>query len=346
MMSAPASWLIVALPVGALIASIIGITWYREIALRRGILAQVSSRTLHDRMVPRGGGIVLAVVSSAALLVGWIAGAISIPLLLSVGAGGAAAGAIGFADDVHDLPPARKFALHVSLSLWLFAVLYTPFLAPWLRAENTAAVIAFALVFLFIPVWLINLFNFIDGIDGLAASAAMGIAFGMIAILALTGGDERLILVLGVLAASVVGFLWFNRPPASIFMGDAGSIFLGYCLSALLLTTVASRQLSIWTWIAALGYFIADTTTTTLSRMLMVKRWYGVHRSHAYQNLARIHKSHALVTYGITAYQFFWALPLAVWSGLRPAAGPMAAFLSVAPIVAWTLRFGPRLSSD
>jgi len=330
----------------AMLATFAGTVWYRRIALRRGILAQVNSRTLHEQSVPRGGGVVFAAVFSAAILVGWLAGLVSTRLLLAVGVGGASAAALGFVDDVLDIPAARKLALQAGLAAWLFVTLYGEVFSAWVQGAGVAAGIAMALVLLFVPLWLINLFNFIDGIDGLAGSAATLTSIALMAVLATTGGDRTLVFVCGVLAMSSVVFLGFNRPPASIFMGDAGSIFLGYCFSALLITTVASGQLSVWTWIAMLGYFIGDTTTTTLCRMVLVKRWYGVHRSHAYQNLARIHKSHARVTYGVVIYQLIWAIPLAIWSSVRPEWGLLAAVLALAPAVLWTLRFGPRLSRD
>jgi Fuc2NAc and GlcNAc transferase len=200
---------------------------------------------------------------------------------------------------------------------------------------------------LFIPVWLINLYNFIDGIDGLAISGAVFICCAVASVLAVTRGDRWLVLVVVLLAAACIGFLFFNLPPASIFMGDAGSIFLGYCFSATLLVTVWSGQISAWTWLTILGYFIADTTTTSLARIVLVrKKWYGVHRSHAYQNLARIYKSHAKVTYGVVVYNVLWVFPLALLSALRPVWAPAAAGLALAPAVIWTLRFGPTLSSD
>ena len=164
--------------------------------------------------------------------------------------------------------------------------------------------------------------------------------------LAISGGEEYFIFVFALLAASCLGFLVFNHPPASIFMGDSGSIFLGYCLGTLLLSTVILEQMSLWSWIAILGYFIGDTTTTGLFRLFCVKKWYGVHRSHAYQNLARICNSHAKVTYGVMLYHMLWSLPLAIWSALVPAMAPLAAALSLGPAIAWTFRFGPRLSSD
>jgi Fuc2NAc and GlcNAc transferase len=199
----------------------------------------------------------------------------------------------------------------------------------------------------FVPLWLINLYNFIDGIDGMAIIGAVFICAAAILILLLTGGDRALVVIFALLGASSLGFVLPNFPPARMFMGDAGSTFLGYSFAALLLMSVGMGDLSAWTWVAIFGYFAADTTTTGVCRVLLVGQdfWRG-HRSHAYQNLARITESHAKVTLGVAAYQVLWALPMAIWSAMRPSWAPLPALLSVAPAVLWTLRYGPLHSRD
>lgn len=335
-----------AAPFLACVVTIAGVVYYRDLAVRRGIIARISFRTLHETIVPRGGGIVFSTVFSAAVIATWIAGELTGRQMLAFGIGGGVAGLLGFIDDIHEIRPLHKLFAQLCLALWLFAV-YVPLYEPFVGGDFGPVKIIIVLLLLFISVWLINLYNFIDGIDGLAISGAVFICGAVMIILAINGGDERLLFIIAVLAATSFGFLFFNLPPASIFMGDAGSIFLGYCFGATLLVTVFSGQISGWTWVVILGYFIADTTTTSLARIVLVKKnWYGVHRSHAYQNLARIHKSHAKVTYGVSLYNVLWVLPLAVWSAIMPKWGPAAAVLSLTPGVIWTLKFGPNLSSD
>lgn len=334
-------------PVLVCLVTVAGVAYYRNLAISRGIVAKINFRTLHEKIVPTGGGIVFATVVSAAIIAAWLAGQLPGRLMLAFGLGGGAAGAIGFVDDIHEIRPLQKLAAQLCLALWLFAILYQPLYAPLLRAGFGIASAVVVLLLLFISVWLINVYNFIDGIDGLAISGAVFICCAVMIVLAIGHGDERLLFIAALLAASSIGFLFFNLPPASIFMGDAGSIFLGYFFGAMLLITVLSGQISAWTWLTILGYFVADTTTTSLARVVLVRRnWYGVHRSHAYQNLARIYKSHAKVTYGVIAYNVLWALPLAVLSVRMPEWAPAAAGLSLAPAVIWTLKFGPTLSSD
>ena len=320
--------------------------YYRRFALHHGILAKNTFRSLHNRTVSRGGGIVFACAFTATILIFWASGRFTTWQMLSFGVGGGSAAVIGLIDDVKEIRATRKLLAQSCLAVWVFSVFYKPLYEHHLNNYGDALHVLFALALLLIPIWFINLYNFIDGIDGMAISGAVYICIAAIIVLAMAGGNSDLIFIFSILVASGLGFLFFNLPPASVFMGDAGSIFLGYCLSASLLATILSGQISIWTWIVILGYFIGDTTITGIYRVLFVKKWYGVHRSHAYQNLARIYNNHAKVTYGVVLYNLLWSLPLAIWSARVPKMAPVAAILSLGPAVLWTLKFGPRLSSE
>ena len=327
------------------VISCFGTLRYREFARRRNIVAQANFRSLHEKIIPRGGGIIFAGIFSLAIVAFGVAGMVSFRVVLAIGLGGGGAALAGFIDDIYDVRPTRKLLIQIGLSVWAFAVLYPSEYTLVLRNQSGVLAVFFGGFLLFIPVWLINLYNFIDGIDGLAVSGGIFIAGAAMIVLKLTGGDSDLTLALSLLIASSLGFLFFNLPPASLFMGDAGSIFFGYCFATFAMMSTIEGRMSAWTWLAIMGYFIADTTTTTAVRFLVVPRWYGVHRSHAYQNLARIHMSHGKVTYGVMVYNVVWALPLAIWSALRPEWAAFAAVLSISPAVLWTLRFGPLLSN-
>lgn len=331
----------------AVFASAAGVWWYRRFALRRGIIARVSARGLHDRIVPRGGGLVFGVVFTATVLLAWTLDWILPYQGAALAGGGLGAVVVGFFDDLYEIPATRKLVLHAALSAWLFFVLRGE-MTMLMPEQGGLALRALALaLMLFVPMWLINVFNFIDGIDGLAGGAAVFVSITAALIIWLTGGPAELVIAFATLGAAVVGFMPMNLPQAKVFMGDAGSIFLGYTVAALLLLSVITGALSVWTWVAMLSYYIGDTTTTTLSRMFLVPhKWYGVHRSHAYQNVARVKQSHALVTYGVAAYNILWVLPLALLSALRPELAVGSAVIALIPPVLWALRFGPRYSSE
>ena len=157
-----------------------------------------------------------------------------------------------------------------------------------------------------------------DGIDGMAATEAIFACGAIILTIILTNGSSESNILLILLMASVIAFIFFNWPPASIFMGDSGSIFLGYVYGVLILFTTMHNEVSIWTWIIVFAYFIADTTATQIARLILSKKWRIAHRSHAYQNYARITNSHLKVTTGVTVYNLLWLLPLVSWSVLKP----------------------------
>ena len=331
---------------GAAFLSVVGTRLYARYAVRQGITAQITSRSLHKEVVPRGGGVVFASVFSLCIMAAWLLGMFTIQTALLLGVGGVATAWFGFLDDALDIGAAKKFVVQSLLAGWGFAMLArSHWLASHIAADPTGGVMLAALVVVAF-VWFINLYNFIDGIDGMAASGAVYVSVAAIVILMITRGEAAIILAFAVLAASALGFLSYNLPPARIFMGDSGSIFLGYTIVALAIATVASSQMSIWTWMAILSYFIGDTTVTNAYRLIFVDKWYRAHRSHAYQNLARIYGSHSLVTYGVNLYNWLWAFPMAVWGALVPKHAPLAAMFAVGPVVLWTLRFGPRLSSN
>lgn len=328
----------------AFFLTVVGTLLYKRIAVRRGILANPNFRSLHEHPIPRGGGIVFSLVcvaAGAALL-------LAVPDLMppqmayALLLGGAAASLFGFADDIYDLPAETKLLAQGMLGAWtLFCFGGQPLVdVPWMPALVDLGLSWLALV------WLLNLYNFMDGVDGMAASGAAFISLAAVAILFVAGAASGLVVLLGLLAVCSLGFLVFNWPRASIFMGDSGSLFLGYSFGVLITGTGGAGQISRWTWLIIFGYFAIDTTTTTLLRIFVTKKWYGAHRSHAYQNLARIRGSHLRVVTEVTLYHVLWLLPLALWSTLVPSWAPLAAALAVVPVVLWTLRYGPMLSSS
>lgn len=329
----------------AFVVSLAGTWRYRQVARKRGIVANPNARTLHESPIPRGAGIALGLTFAASAGVLWMSGLIPAFLVVAAGIGGGAATLIGFVDDLFEVSVSRKLLVQIALTVFLVGALYLSGVGAQLQSRNVGVTLAIVAGALFVPLWLMNLFNFVDGIDGMAAMAAVSVGGGVAVVLYVTGIESPALRIGMVLTVVCLGFLAFNLPPASVFMGEAGSLFLGFCVACLLLVTVASGHLSVWTWLTLLGYYVGDTTTTSSLRLVMVKNWWAGHRSHAYQNLARI-RGHAPVTYGIALYQLLWALPLAVWSVRSPEMGLLTVVLSVGPVVLWTVRFGPLFSKE
>jgi Fuc2NAc and GlcNAc transferase len=129
-------------------------------------------------------------------------------------------------------------------------------------------------------------------------------------------------------------------------MGDSGSIFLGYVFAGLFFLSIRHYEVSIWQWFIITGYYLGDTVTTFTIRFIKVKKWYGAHRSHAYQNLARIKGSHKKATFGVILYCVLWISPLLVISSYYPYLEIAIAVLAIIPSVVFSLKYGPLYSSS
>ena len=322
--------------------SFLGTYLYRKVAISRNILANLNFRTLHINPIPAGGGIVFSMVFVVGLFYHWWLNQSSNNLLLVLAVGGGAAALFGFLDDLKDIRAMKKFAVQLLLSGWALFWLDG---GPLLFIDWIPSLVSIPVTMLFL-VWMMNGYNFMDGIDGMAISGAVFVSGTMIWVLLWTHPESEFIMVMALLLASSSAFLLFNWPPASIFMGDAGSAFLGYLFGPLILVTVMVGDVTIWTWLVVFGYFFADIVVTQIMRVILVKKWYLAHRSHAYQNLARITGSHIKVTGGVVLYNLIWVLPLTLWSALSPEIALYAVVLAVLPGTVIAYRYGPRLSSS
>lgn len=237
----------------------------------------------------------------------------------------------GFVDDLFEL------AIITRLVLQLLSVLLALYLLPALPALPLPGYVipgslGMGLLLAAAWVWLVNLYNFMDGIDALAAAEAIFIALALAGLAALSG-VPTLGFMSVLLAAVLGGFLYFNLPPARIFMGDAGSNFLGFVLGALGILAVISDAMTIWTLLILFGVFIVDSTATLFKRMWAGLVWYHGHRSHAYQCAAELYGSHAKVVLGISCINVFWLLPLAWISTQYADSGILLTLLAWLPLL-------------
>ena len=160
-------------------------------------------------------------------------------------------------------------------------------------------------------VWILNLFNFMDGIDGIASFEALSCCLVMAFLLHGVSAEFWLIQIHLYLAAAVSGFLVWNHPPARIFMGDAGSGFVGIMLASLALYSSWQHPDMLWCWLIMLGVFIVDATYTLLVRLSRRQAFYQAHRSHAYQHASQQMGKHWKVSYSVLAINICWLFP---WS--------------------------------
>lgn len=262
--------------------------------VRCRIIDWPEERRSHVLPTPRGGG--LAIWLAFVVALAWVGG-LSLPLLFIIKFASVLA-LLGWLDDSHSVPIAVRLAVMLAAAAGLLVfygpvseveVLGQPLHHPWL----------WSVLGLVAVVWMINLHNFMDGSDGLAAMQAVWSGTVLGGVLYVSGERELGLAGLS-LAGAGLGFLVWNRPPARIFMGDVGSLLVGGMIGLLAYAGAASGVLSIWLSLIVCVVFVVDATATLLLRGLTQGQWYTPHREHAYQRLIRAGWSHAqvLLLYG------------------------------------------------
>jgi Fuc2NAc and GlcNAc transferase len=309
----------------------------RRYALGADLIDVPNFRSSHDMPTPRGGGVAIA-VSFLMLVAGLgVAGKIESSLCLAILGSGALVATLGFVDDRDHLPARWRFLGHASAAAWVLSLMGPLPHVPILGFTLNLGILAVALSALHL-VWSINLFNFMDGIDGIASVEAIGVSLGgaLVWWLVQPSGDWPVALLF---AACVAGFLFWNFPPARIFMGDAGSGFLGLVVALLALWSGKTAPHLFWSWFILGGCFMVDATTTLIRRVKRGERFHEAHRSHAYQYAARRHKSHKAVTLTFLAINTLWLLPIAVAVALHQLDGVAGVLISYAPLVWLAFRY-------
>jgi UDP-N-acetylmuramyl pentapeptide phosphotransferase/UDP-N-acetylglucosamine-1-phosphate transferase len=291
--------------------------------LRRGSLPMdhPNERSLHETPTPRIGGLgIMAGVGVAAV---WLAGAGLMQAAQPVVLAAFGLAAVSMLDDVRGLPVALRFLAHfVAAVVCLLALGLTG----WVLLAGTLAV-----------VWMTNLYNFMDGSDGLAGGMA-AIGFGALALAAGLGDAPGLAALCAAIAAAALAFLRFNFPPARVFMGDAGSIPLGFLAATL---GILGAMQHVWPWLFPLlvfSPFIVDASVTLIRRGLRGEKVWRAHRSHYYQRavlLGATHRQLALAAYALmlTAAALAFALQLylqyTAWLLILSAAIYLLIFLAI-----------------
>ena len=264
-----------------------------------------NARSLHETEVPRAGGLAILAGILAGALAAALVGRLEVPgsawvWLAAVGA----VAAVSFADDVRGVPAGSRFVVQLAAAILVVAQMLDLAAAPW-------ATLALALVI----VWGANLFNFMDGSDGLAVTMAI-VGFSAYAVAAAHAGASWL--SPAVIAGAALPFLAVNRPRASMFMGDVGAVPLGFLAAALGAAGVVEHAWPAWFPVLVFLPFLADATLTLAARALRGVLVWQAHRTHFYQRLKTLGAGHRGT--------------LAVYAGLMLACAALAlACLALAP---------------
>lgn len=285
----------IAAAVAAAATSLVLVGVARRVLAGRGIVDQPGERRSHDTPTPRGGGVGLVAAWLIWLVVlGWQAQA---PVLWLVAAGTLVIAVLGLWDDLSPLSARFRLTAQVATVAGMLAGLSL------LEIDLGLVVLLAGLAAI---VWLINAYNFMDGIDGIAGWQAVFVAGGLAWLVSgpLAGA------ALGLVAATA-GFLPWNWPRARIFLGDVGSTALGFALGILSLLAIG-QGLSAWLPLLLLSVFLVDATATLALRVWRRERWYTPHRRHSYQLLVARGWSHAQVAGAYMAVNLLLVAP-ATW---------------------------------
>lgn len=271
-------------PLLAFIVAYFLILWQVNSPTVMKVLDYPNPRSLHRTPTPRTGGVGIIVGILAAWL--WLATAIPLALWVSIGL----LAIISFIDDVKTLPVLQRLLVHASVAM-AFAI--------WQIYPTYGGALTFVAGLTIL--WMTNLYNFMDGSDGLAGGMAL-IGFGCYGLGAWLMGDDLLAVINFCIMAAAAAFLLFNFYPARIFMGDVGSIPLGFLAAVLGIWGWVQAVWSLWFPLLVFSPFIADATVTLVKRAWRGERIWQAHRVHYYQRLVQSgfgHRNTALLGYAV-----------------------------------------------
>ncbi|WP_294962770.1 glycosyltransferase family 4 protein [Sulfurimonas sp.] len=254
--------------------------------IKNAILDKINERSSHTIPTPHGGGIALALTWFIGLIYLYFIDAIDTSLFYALFFG-VVISVVSFFDDLYELSPKLRLLAQASVAIGGIYALggFGSIGLFFFSIENQIITNIFAFLLI---IWFINLYNFLDGINGYAGSEAI---FLSIAGFLLFGGDHFI-----VLALATLGFLYWNFNKATIFMGDVGSTLLGYNIAIFTIYYTNLEPTNLWIWITLFGVFWFDATLTLVRRKLNGEKLSDAHKKHAYQRLTQAGWSHFKVT--------------------------------------------------
>jgi Fuc2NAc and GlcNAc transferase len=311
----------------------------RRYAVAKNLVDIPNARSSHIVATPRGGGVAIVLVFLLTLYLLNRVDLLSMPHLLALVGTGTLVAVTGFLDDHRHIPARWRLLAHFAGAAWGLYWLggFPPIVL--FGAVVSLGWIGHGLCLVYL-VWLLNLYNFMDGIDGIASIEAISVCLGGTILLIFPEYDfKNAGWSLVLLTASVTGFLFWNFPPAKIFMGDAGSGFLGIMLGLFSIQATWLAPQFFWSWLILLGAFIVDATLTLFRRFFHHEKVYEAHCSHAYQNAARFYHAHKPVSLAVGTINLCWLLPIALWVGLGKLDGCWGLVIAYFPLLLLAFHF-------
>ena len=312
----------------------------RYFSIKYEIFDTPNERSSHSELTPRVGGLAITLTFFTSIyFIGLVfpkEANLSYSLLLS----GMLIAGVGFWDDLKDISSKLRLLIHflaaINVIYWLNGS--PPISILGALFESNIFTISISIILL---VWFLNLFNFMDGIDGIAASETIFVSSAG-AYFSWLSGLEMLFYTSMALSFSTLGFLIFNWPPAKIFMGDVGSGFLGLTIGILAYAN-AIEGISLWVWFILFSVFLVDSTYTLVTRFAKGEKWYVAHCSHAYQHAAR-RFGHKKVSVSVTLINILWLFPISYLSYVYQDYGVVCFVVALLPLIYLANKFNAGLN--
>src|SRR5579885_2686923 len=323
----------------AFAASLLATLIIKRAAGRLGLIDVPNERSSHALPTPKGGGVAIAASSLGAM--GLLTAMRLMPthLFVAIAPGGIAVAAVGLIDDITPLTARVRLFVHFMAAAWAVVCIGpVGFFDHYLADAPELRWFGYAISTIGI-VWFLNMYNFMDGIDGIAASQAVFMSAGMALLCVFSGGIAYIAAAAVVLGAASCGFLLWNWAPAKIFMGDVGSGYLGFAFAVLGLASGAHSIFGPWSCIILAGVFAVDATFTVVRRFVRGEQVTEAHRTHAFQLLAQ-KMGHRNVTLSVGLVNLAWVLPCALASVLWPQDAMWMTALALSPLILCALLIG------
>ena len=284
----------------AFAAAALAAGWLASRGPGRWFVDRPNERSLHDRPVSRAGGVAILAGMATGLLI------VAIAEMPGFGHGWVIAGAlivvcISLADDVRPTSPALRIVFHLAAGGCVVLAGLSAEAIVFPGGTLDLGTIAGTLFTVLFVAWAVNLYNFMDGMDGFAGGMAV-IGFTALAVLCFRRDAAPIVALSLVAAAASLGFLLFNFPPAKIFMGDLGSSLLGYVAAAVMLWAEDAASVPLWISVLVFSPFIVDASVTLVRRVLAGDKPWRSHRGHFYQRLVLLgwgHRKTVVREYGL-----------------------------------------------
>lgn len=286
----------------------------RQYAIKNSLLDIPNQRSSHDQPIPRGGGLAIVLIVLAVVAMTGLFDQLSQNKTIALLGGGGLVALIGWIDDHKHISATLRMIVHFLAAIW---TVY------WLGGFNEVDLgfmmmrlgwIGSVLAILGM-VWLINLYNFMDGADGFASIQTIAVG-SFVIFLFLSAGNAGLVLITLAMVAATTGFLLWNWSPAKIFMGDVGSSFLGYFIASLAMMGEKNGSAPMLIWAILLAPFFWDATLTLIRRVLAGEKWYEAHCSHVYQQYLQQGNSHGKLAlwFCVINVTILWPAALVAWN--------------------------------